>query len=66
MSTVVDLSSLGLLGFGIEGHAAGDRAGASVSDAGDINGDGFDDFIVGAPGADASVLALAHGFQLAP
>ena len=60
MSTVVDLSSLGLLGFGIEGHAAGDRAGASVSDAGDINGDGFDDFIVGAPGAGSANQGAAY------
>ena len=39
-------------GFKLSGAAAGDRAGNSVREAGDVNGDGFDDFIVGADGAD--------------
>jgi len=41
-------------GFAIFGGAAGDRAGGSVSAAGDINGDGYDDIIVGAPFAAGS------------
>ena len=35
-------------GFIIQGDAADDQAGWSVSSAGDVNGDGFDDLIVGA------------------
>ncbi|MEH1947375.1 MAG: hypothetical protein V7K77_10525, partial [Nostoc sp.] len=48
-----NLSSLnGSNGFVIKGIDAGDRSGSSVSSAGDINGDGFDDLIIGAFGAD--------------
>ena len=39
-------------GFRINGAAVGDKLGYSVSSAGDFNGDGFDDLIVGAPHAD--------------
>ena len=49
----VDLASpLGSNGFRIEGAAAGDLSGSSVASAGDINGDGRTDVIVGAPWAD--------------
>ena len=52
---VINLSSLdGGNGFQINGEAAGDLAGVSVSSAGDINGDGFADVIVGAWGADTA------------
>jgi methionine-rich copper-binding protein CopC len=52
-STIVDVSSLnGSTGFRLAGAAAGDNAGWTVSDAGDINGDGFGDIIVGANRAD--------------
>ncbi len=51
----IQLSSLnGTNGFRIPGAAAGDLSGYSVSDAGDVNGDGIDDFIVGAVYVDAS------------
>ena len=35
------------------GEASGDRLGLSVAGAGDVNGDGYDDIIVGADGNDA-------------
>ena len=39
-------------GFKLSGVAAGDYSGFSVASAGDVNGDGFADLIVGASGAD--------------
>ncbi|MEM9119173.1 MAG: DUF4347 domain-containing protein [Cyanobacteria bacterium P01_F01_bin.56] len=51
----LDVSSLdGSNGFVLNGIDAGDFSGESVSGAGDINGDGFDDLIIGAPDADLS------------
>ena len=48
-----NLSALnGSNGFAINGINAGDRSAISVSNAGDINGDGIDDLIIGAYGAD--------------
>ncbi|MGH2669946.1 MAG: integrin alpha, partial [bacterium] len=49
----LDLSILdGTNGFGLNGVAAGDRSGFAVSGAGDVNGDGLADLLVGAYGAD--------------
>jgi hypothetical protein len=50
----VDLAALGSAGYRIDGAAAGDRAGASVASAGDVNGDGIGDVVVGSPGAGAN------------
>ena len=49
---VVELSALGTGGFVINGQCANDWSGASVSGAGDVNGDGLADLIVGASGGD--------------
>ncbi len=52
-AAALNLSSLdGFTGFKLSGAAAGDESGVSVASAGDVNGDGFDDLIVGARSAD--------------
>ncbi|MCP4386463.1 MAG: hypothetical protein GY798_34485, partial [Hyphomicrobiales bacterium] len=64
---VIDLTSLSAAeGFIIQGDAGGDRAGWSVSSAGDVNGDGFDDLVVGSRygddgGADAGEAYVVFG-----
>ncbi len=47
-TTAVNLSALGTGGFVINGQAAGDNSGYSVASAGDVNGDGLADVIIGA------------------
>jgi len=50
---VIELSSLnGFNGFVLNGIDGNDQSGGSVSSAGDVNGDGIDDIIIGAPSAD--------------
>jgi len=55
-SPTQSLSSLGTGGFRLNGAAAGDSLSA-VASAGDVNGDGFDDLIVGASDADLAVAS---------
>ena len=64
--SAVDLSKLGgsnpgdPKGFKITGEAANNFAGYSVSAAGDVNGDGIDDVIVGALGNGADYAGAAY------
>lgn len=49
----IDLPALnGMDGFKVSGVAERDRSGRSVASAGDVNGDGFADLIIGGPDAD--------------
>ena len=58
----LDLATLdGTNGFRLIGIDADDRSGGSVSSAGDVNGDGFADLIVGAPGAESAGGANYEG-----
>jgi hypothetical protein len=60
----IDLATLtsgdGSQGFVLQGESVYDRSGYSVASAGDVNGDGFDDLIVGAPGADGPADGRAY------
>ena len=54
-ASTINLSTLtGANGFKLNGIVAGDRAGLTVSSAGDVNGDGLDDLLVAADRANAN------------
>ncbi len=76
MFTSIELADLnGVNGFTLRGVSEGDLSGIAASNLGDINGDGFDDVIIGAPNADPSgnsnagesyvVFGRADGFDAA-
>ena len=57
---IIELSSLnGVNGFVLNGIDVGDRSGRPVSSAGDVNGDGIDDLIIGARYADPNLNSTA-------
>ena len=63
-TTIINLSSLdGSNGFRLDGAAASGFSGEAVSGAGDVNGDGFADVIVGASGSSYVVFGKASGFD---
>ena len=50
----------------LDGENIGDKAGTTVSSAGDVNGDGFDDIVVNAPfndsaASDAGIIYIVYG-----
>lgn len=52
-SDTIELSTLdGINGLRLDGINQGDNSGGSVSGAGDVNGDGYDDVVIGARWAD--------------
>ena len=64
-SASLELSALdGANGFVINGIDAGDLSGQSVSSAGDVNGDGFYDILIGASGADPNGTQSGESYVL--
>jgi hypothetical protein len=62
---VLDLTNLSPTdGFIIQGDVANDLLGISVSSAGDVNGDGIDDIIVGANGGDDGGSAAGEAYVI--
>ena len=63
--TTLNLASLnGSTGFRIDGLAQEHRLGLSVSGAGDLNGDGLGDIIVGAPGASPNGVGSGQSYVI--
>ena len=51
----------GTNGFVVDGLYGGDYSGSAVASAGDLNGDGIDDLVIGATGADAGLGSTTGG-----
>ncbi|MEM6992192.1 MAG: Ig-like domain-containing protein [Myxococcota bacterium] len=61
-TATIDLNALGSSGFAINAEAAGDFSGYSVSGAGDVDGDGLADLLVGATGVDANGINSGRSY----
>ncbi|WP_448267006.1 beta strand repeat-containing protein [Nostoc sp. DSM 114159] len=62
-NSVFNLSDInGINGFAINGINPGDNSGKSVSNAGDINGDGIDDLIIGALNANPNGIGSGQSY----
>lgn len=57
LSGTLDLAAPGVVDVVLYGGESFDESGRAVSGVGDFNGDGFDDLVIGAPGADAAANA---------
>ncbi|HEX8123781.1 MAG TPA: hypothetical protein VF549_21200 [Solirubrobacteraceae bacterium] len=55
----LDLAAAGARGYRILGATARDRAGEAVANAGDVNGDGLEDLLIGAPQTGDALGVLA-------
>jgi hypothetical protein len=60
---VAELAAPSPLGFQIAGADLFDRSGMTVSGAGDVNGDGFDDVVVSSPCADLGMLGAPRTYD---
>ena len=49
----------------LEGETAGDEFGYAVATAGDVDNDGYDDFVIGAPGNDGSAFQAGRVYLFA-
>lgn len=57
-------TDLGLSVASFIGEHAGDMSGMYISGAGDVNGDGYDDFVVGAPASDAGGSSRGQAYLI--
>jgi len=59
LPSVISLATLGAGGVTMNGIGFSDIAGHSIAGPGDVNGDGFDDMLIGAPGAGHAGIGFA-------